>query len=72
MFTNRQALEAGIPNIAASPRDHGVVEKIVCRPKTGERQELAQAQLDEALGLVGERVLAVGGGLHGGAAEASW
>lgn len=54
MFLSVSELEAGIDFITASPKDKGVVEKIVCRPAVGERRELDQAQLDVEVGLVGD------------------
>ena len=54
MFLSVSELEAGIDYITASPKDRGVVEKIVCRPAVGERRELDQAQLDVEAGLIGD------------------
>ncbi len=54
MFLSVSELEAGIDYITASPKDKGVVEKIVCRPAVGERRELDQAQLDVEAGLIGD------------------
>ena len=54
MFLSTSELEAGIDRIKSSPKDDGVVEKIVCRPAVGERQELSAAQLDVQVGLVGD------------------
>ena len=54
MFLSVSELEAGVDDIKSSPKDGGVVEKIVCRPAVGERRELDQAQLDVQVGLVGD------------------
>jgi MOSC domain-containing protein YiiM len=70
MFTPVSELEAGIAHIRSSPKDNGVVEKIVCRPAVDERKELQEAQLDTAVGLVGDNWLSRGlrkapdGGAH--------
>ncbi len=47
-------LEAGLEAIRQSPRDQGVLELIVRRPQVGEREILAQAELDLTHGLVGD------------------
>jgi MOSC domain-containing protein YiiM len=60
MFKSNSELEAGMAHIRQSPTDHGVVEKIVCRPAINERRELAEAQLDTEAGLVGDNWLARG------------
>jgi MOSC domain-containing protein YiiM len=51
--TNAQ-LEAGLDDIRHSPRDEGRLERIVRRPNHGEREDVAQAELDLTLGLVGD------------------
>ena len=48
------ALEAGLPEILASPRDEGVVKMIVRRPGVGEREVVESGELDLAEGLVGD------------------
>ena len=48
------ALEAGLPDILASPRDEGVVKMIVRRPGVGEREVVESGELDLAEGLVGD------------------
>lgn len=48
------ALEAGLPAIQQSPSDNGALLAIVRRPATNSREELAEADLDTALGLVGD------------------
>ena len=47
-------LEAGLGEIAKSPRDNGVLEMIVRRPQVGEREILQEGQLDLIDGLVGD------------------
>ena len=47
-------LEAGLDHIRESPKDVGVVELIVRRPRTEEREVLTEAQLDPEQGLVGD------------------
>jgi hypothetical protein len=47
-------LEAGLDAIIQSPKDGGVLEMIVRRPRVGEREILEEAQLDLADGLVGD------------------
>jgi len=48
-------LEAGLPHIADAPRERGVLEMIVRRPRVGEREVLAVAELSVDAGLVGDR-----------------
>jgi hypothetical protein len=47
-------LVAGVPEVLRAPRGEGTVELIVCRPEEGERRLLEEAELDLALGLVGD------------------
>lgn len=47
-------LEAGLALIGASPRDAGMLHLIVRRPRIGEREVLAEGELDVAAGLVGD------------------
>jgi hypothetical protein len=47
-------LEAGLAEIRRSPRDEGLLELIVRRPRTEEREILEQGELDVALGLIGD------------------
>ena len=47
-------LEAGLEEIARSPKDAGVLEMIVRRPQVGEREILEEGQLDLVDGLVGD------------------
>lgn len=59
---NREELEAGLAHIQSSPRDGGVLEMIVRRPRTNEREVLEEASLDREKGLVGDNWSARGGG----------
>jgi MOSC domain-containing protein YiiM len=47
-------LEAGLPEVSQSPADAGRLELIVRRPGVGEREVLAEGQLDLSVGLVGD------------------
>jgi MOSC domain-containing protein YiiM len=47
-------LEEGVAAIRDSPRDDGTVELIVRRPAVGEREVLAEAELDPEQGVVGD------------------
>jgi hypothetical protein len=47
-------LEAGLDEIRRSPKDGGILSLIVRRPQIGEREVLAQGELDLAEGLVGD------------------
>ena len=49
-----KTLEAGLDHIRSSPIDNGSVELIVRRPAPGEREELSEALLDPAEGLLGD------------------
>jgi hypothetical protein len=49
-----EELQAGIPEIVASPKDEGVLRLIVRRPTIGEREVLEEAELDCEVGLVGD------------------
>jgi MOSC domain-containing protein YiiM len=50
----RAELEAGLETIRSSPKDNGVVELIVSRPRPSEREVLDQAQLDPAAGMISD------------------
>lgn len=47
-------LEAGLDEIKKSPKDEGVLELIVVRPKTNERKVLEAGELDAEIGLIGD------------------
>lgn len=49
-----EELETGLENIRLSPKDGGVLEMIVRRPKVDEREVLRQGKLDLTEGLVGD------------------
>jgi MOSC domain-containing protein YiiM len=53
-------LEAGLDEIRRSPRDEGVLELIVRRPRTEERDVLQEGELDLAEGLVGDKWISRG------------
>lgn len=50
----REELEAGLDDIRESPKETGVLEMIVRRPHTGEREVLHEGELDADEGLVGD------------------
>ena len=54
LFLNADELEAGLPDILASPKDDGAVSMIVRRPDTNQREVLDSGELDVAEGLVGD------------------
>lgn len=54
-YPSHAELEARLATIEAAPRDVGVVEMIVRRPATGEREVLAAARITTDEGLVGDR-----------------
>jgi len=47
-------LQAGLEEIRKSPHDQGALKLIVCRPSTGVRKLQESAELDPAVGLVGD------------------
>lgn len=47
-------LEAGLDHLRDSPTDHGTLELVVRRPGPGEREVVAEGELDLELGLVGD------------------
>lgn len=47
-------LEAFLPVLLDAPRDVGTLELVVARPAVGEREVLAEGELDLAVGLVGD------------------
>jgi MOSC domain-containing protein YiiM len=50
-----EEIEAGLPEIIDSPKDNGVLNLIVRRPKTDQREVLEMGELDPKKGLVGDR-----------------
>jgi hypothetical protein len=53
-YLTMEELEAGLDAIRQSPKNEGVLELIVRRPRVGEREELQEGKLDVADGLVGD------------------
>jgi hypothetical protein len=49
-----QELEAALDHLRNAPKDAGVVELIVRRPKTDHREVLQEAELDPVKGLIGD------------------
>jgi hypothetical protein len=49
-----EELEAGMVHVRLSPKDEGVLELIVRRPRVGEREVLEEGVLDLSEGLVGD------------------
>jgi hypothetical protein len=49
-----EELEAGLDQILRSPKDLGVLEMIVRRPQTDEREVLEKGELDSTEGLLGD------------------
>ena len=49
-----EELEAALDHLRQSPKDAGVVELIVRRPKVDEREVIDEAELDPAGGLIGD------------------
>ncbi len=49
-----EELVAGLPHLQQSPQDSGVLEMIVRRPSTDERELLHEGELDTAVGLIGD------------------
>jgi MOSC domain-containing protein YiiM len=54
MHRTPEQLDAGLAAILESPRDHGTLELIACRPVPGERIVLDTATLDVDAGVVGD------------------
>jgi hypothetical protein len=49
-----EELEAGLAQIAQSPKDNGELKLIVRRPATGQREVLEMGELDLVVGLLGD------------------
>jgi len=49
-----EELEAGLAQVAQSPKDDGELKLIVRRPATGEREVMQEGKLDLVVGLVGD------------------
>jgi len=51
---SKEQLEGALPELRLSPRNNGILNHIVCRPATGQREVLVEGELDLAEGLVGD------------------
>lgn len=60
-----EELEAGLDEIRQSPKDAGVLQLIVRRPQTGEREVLKEGELSLVEGLVGDNWKTRGSSLTG-------
>src|SRR5688572_33483055 len=49
-----QELEAALDHLREAPKDNGVVQLIVRRPRTDDREVLDRAEVDPANGLIGD------------------
>lgn len=49
-----QELEAALDHLREAPKDNGVVQLIVRRPRTDDREVIDQAEVDPAKGLIGD------------------
>ncbi len=56
----RDDLDRSLPHVLAAPSDRGVLRRIVRRPERGEREVIAEGELDEVAGLVGDNWLTRG------------
>jgi len=54
LYLDFASLEAGLDHIRQAPRDVGTIEMIIRRPDVDQREELEEAELDLALGVVGD------------------
>jgi len=54
IFSTTEELEAKLDEIRQSPKEEGVLELIVRRPRTDEREVLQEGELDLVEGLVGD------------------
>jgi hypothetical protein len=53
-YLTMRELEAALDHLRDAPKDEGVVQLIVRRPRINEREVLEQAELDPFLGLIGD------------------
>ena len=51
-------LEAGLDEIRRSPKDEGILQMIVCRPRINEREVLVEGKLHPLEGLIGDSWMA--------------
>jgi hypothetical protein len=57
VHVSAEELAAGLEQVLASPKDVGIVDLIVCRPSSGQRQTAADGHLNEVRGLLGDNWL---------------
>lgn len=57
---SKEQLEAGLDHIRHSPKDNGILDLIVRRPETEEREILDEGTLDITAGLIGDNWLSRG------------
>jgi hypothetical protein len=55
-----EELEAALGLLREAPKDEGVLQLIVCRPKIDEREILEEAELDPSAGLIGDNWISRG------------
>jgi len=53
-YLSTEELEAGLNHIRQSPKENGVIELIVCRPNSNEREVLNEGDVDVIEGLRGD------------------
>jgi len=53
-YPTRAQLDAGVPDVEGSPKDHGTLEMVVRRPAEDQREVLEEGELDPAVGLIGD------------------
>ncbi len=53
-YVTESELESALSHLHDAPANHGRVELIACRPRTGERAVLQEAKLDLTEGLIGD------------------
>lgn len=53
-FLSAEELQDGLDDILQAPKDDGVLEMVVCRPATGEREVLNEGRLEVDDGLLGD------------------
>jgi hypothetical protein len=53
-YLSKAELEAGMDHIRQSPKEHGTLRLIVCRPKDDEREVVAHGELSLSEGLIGD------------------
>jgi hypothetical protein len=53
-YLTMEELEAALDHLRQAPKDDGVLQLIVRRPRVDEREVIEQAELDPVLGLIGD------------------